>query len=199
MNKNRVGVFSGTFDPVHFGHIEACRSAMTKCDLDKVYILLEKSPHRKQKVAPFEQRLKMMELATKDNPSIIPIDLNSDNITTTNTLDFLKQNKPDSEFWYIFGSDILEHIKSWKDIEKLLNNFHLCVVLRDNSDREVVEQKLVDLTHDYGARYVVLPTVWSSVSSTIAKNALPRAEDYLDPLVQKYILKNKIYSSASSK
>lgn len=196
MNKNRVGVFSGTFDPVHFGHVEACRSAMTKCALDKVYLLLERSPHRKQLVASFEHRLKMLELATKENPSIIPISLKTENITTRNTLDYLKVKNPESEYWYIFGSDILDHMKSWPDLEKLLNNFHLCVVLRKNSDREAIEQKLEQLTL---TRYDVLPAVWSTVSSTIAKNALPSAEDYLNPLVQEYIIDNNLYSSASSK
>lgn len=199
MNTKRLGVFSGTFDPIHFGHVEACRSAMAKCALDKVYMLLERSPHRKQLVAPHQDRLKMMDLATKDSPSITPIGLKTDNISTQNTLEFLKEKDPESEYWYIFGSDILEYIESWKGLEKLLNNFHLCVVLRDNADRQDVENKLEKLTSNYGARYVVLPTVWSTVSSSVAKNALPDAEDYLDPLVQKYVIENNLYSSASSK
>lgn len=199
MNKMRLGVFSGTFDPIHFGHVEACRSAMAKCALDKVYLLLERSPHRKQLVAPHQDRLKMMDLATKDSPSITPIDLKTDNITTENTLEYLREQDPMAEYWYIFGSDILEHIESWKGLENLLNNFHLCVALRDNADRQDVKNKLERLTSNYGARYVVLPTVWSTVSSSVAKNALPHAEDYLDPLVQEYIIDNNLYSSASSK
>lgn len=199
MKNKRIGVFSGTFDPVHFGHIEACRSAMEKCSLDRVYMLLEKSPRRKQKTAPAEQRFEMMELATKETPSIIPVDIGVDNITTSNVLDFLKQYNADSEYWYIFGSDILDHIDSWEDIEKLLNNFHLCVVLRDNSDRKNVAHQLSSMTDSYGARFEILPTVWSNVSSTIAKNALPNAEDFLDPNVQRYIIRNNLYSKASSK
>lgn len=164
-----------------------------------IHLLIEGSPHRKQEVAPLNDRLKMLELATEDTGSIIVTDLKTENITTKNTLVFLRDKYPEGEYWYIFGSDLLSHIPNWPELEKLLNNFHLCVVLRDNADRQDVENTLEKLTMNYGARYVVLPTVWSTVSSTIAKNALPNSEDYLDSLVQSYILDNKLYSKVSSK
>lgn len=191
--KTKIGVFSGTFDPVHIGHIESCLVAKEACDLDKIYLMIEGSPHRKQKTADFKHRKAMLDLAVADYPSLVVSDNRNENVTTKNTLDFLNHRHTGAEYWYIFGSDILAHITDWPDLDLLLANFNLCVVLRDNKDRKDVEAKLNILTAEHASRYEVLPAVYSEVSSTIAKKDFSNADRYLDKKVIDYIAENKIY------
>lgn len=195
---NKVGVFSGSFDPVHIGHIESCLVAKSVCELDDVYLLLEKNPQRKTNLANYSHRMEMLKIATRDYPSIKLEQFNADNITTSECLKFLKTRNPESEYWYIFGSDILEHLKNWSELDLLLSNFKLCVVLRSNSKRSATEKLLNEIVEDKTTT-IVLPEVYSEVSSTIVKNALPNALKYLDEKVQEYILANNLYSKDSSK
>jgi len=195
---HRVGVFSGTFDPVHRGHIEACVVALGVLTLDTVLILIEKQPRRKTGVAGFIDRANMIELATTDYPSLRLVDFESDHITTQNTLKYLQDNFAGGEYWYILGSDMLRHIEDWEEHEKLFKNMNICVVLRDNDDLKKIKKQIEKLQDKYPAtEFVILPSVWSPISSSIAKEKLLKGEllTALDPAVQEYIKKHKLYGT----
>ncbi len=192
----RVGVFSGTFDPVHRGHVESCVVALGALNLDTVLIMIEKQPRRKTGVAEFIDRANMVELAVSDFPSLRLVDLESDNVTTDNTLKYLEDNFPGGEYWYIIGSDVLEHIQDWPGHKKLLESFHLCVVLRDNDELSTVKKRLAELEEKYECNTnITLPSVWSPVSSSTVKAALKKGEiiTSLDPAVREYIQRHKLY------
>lgn len=192
----RIGVFSGTFDPVHRGHVESCVVALGALSLDNVLILIEKEPRRKTDVADFMDRANMLELATEDYPSLQLVDLETKNVTTKDTLAYLRQRFPDSEYWYIVGSDMLAHIEDWPDADKLFQNMHLCVVLRDNDELKAVKNKIEELekTHE-GTKFTILPSVWSPISSSKVKNSLQKGElvTGVDPAVQEYIKRHQLY------
>lgn len=192
----KVGIFSGTFDPVHRGHIESCVVAMGALELNTVLILLEKQPRRKQDVADFNDRANMLELATMDFPSLQLVDLETTNITTDDTLRYLHQRFSGGEYWYIVGSDMLKHIKDWAGHEALFANMNLCVVLRDDSELEDTDQQLKRLHKEYpDTVFTILPSVWSPVSSSSVKQSLRNGEVVtgVDPAVQEYIHKHGLY------
>lgn len=195
-SKKRIGIFSGTFDPIHRGHVEACVVALGALELDKVLILIEKKPRRKQDVAAFLDRANMIELATLDYPSLQMVDLDRDNITTDETVAYLSSHYPDSEYWYIVGSDMLEHITQWKGHKALIETMGLCVVLRNNNEQASVERQLEALSRTYPRlKAKVLPSVWSLISSSIVKQALRNDEIMtgLDPAVATYIKRHQLY------
>lgn len=185
----KIGVFSGTFDPVHRGHVEACVTALGALELGQVLMLIEKSPKAKKNVADFYDRANMLELAIMDYPSLKIVDLEADNITTDLTLDYLKRQFPDDEYWYIVGSDMLDQINNWPGHERLLEEFNLCVVLRDNQEQTEVEKKTKKL------KTKILPSVWSPVSSSSVKKSLQEGhmETGLDPAVTEYIKRHGLY------
>lgn len=193
----RIGIFSGTFDPVHRGHIEACVVALGVLTLDTVIILIEKEPHRKTKVAAFHDRANMLELATSDFPSLRLVDLEKDNITTRDTLKYLEESFPGAEYWYIVGSDMLAHIKDWPDHDKLFKHMNLCVVLRDNDQLKQVKEQIEKLQNQHkDTQFTILPSVWSPISSSKAKEILRKGElsTAIDPAVQEYIKRHGLYS-----
>lgn len=192
----RVGVFSGTFDPVHRGHVESCVVALGILSLDIVLILIEKQPRQKTGVAEFIDRANMVELAVSDFPSLRLVDLDEDNITTKNTLKYLRRNFPGGEYWYIVGSDMLRQIENWPDNDKLFKSMNICVVLRDNAELKAVKKQIAALQKQYPeTKFVSLPSVWSPVSSSTVKQSLKRDEvnTGLNPAVHEYIRRHQLY------
>lgn len=192
----RIGVFSGTFDPVHRGHIESCVVALGALELQIVLLLIEKKPRRKRDVASVMDRANMLELAISDFPSLRIVDLETDNITTDDTLAYLNQHFPETEYWYIVGSDMLRHIEDWPDHDRLLQSMHLCVVLRDNAEQVAVENHVQQLQKAYpDTKFFILPSVWSPISSSQAKAGLQKGEVVtgVDPAVQEYIKRHQLY------
>lgn len=198
LNSNqRVGVFSGSFDPVHRGHIESAIVALGTLTLDTVLILLEKKPRRKSDLADIEDRANMLELATMDYPSLRVVDLEDDNITTQNTLDYLDKQFPGGEYWFIVGSDMLKHIEDWPDSKKLMESFDICVVLRDNNELKQVKKHIEKLEESYpDTQFIILPSVWSPISSSNIKQSLYSSPIVtgLDPAVHEYIKRHELYS-----
>lgn len=194
---NRVGVFSGTFDPVHRGHIEACIVALGALELDTVLILLEKQPRRKTGVADWSHRANMLELATTKFPSLRAVDIGTDNITAENTIQYLAEQFPAAEYWYIAGSDMLAHIEDWPGSEQLFQAMNICVVLRDNQDLKKTEKHTKQLEEKYpDTKFKILPSVWSPISSSQAKQSLREKQEAsgLDPAVQDYIKRHELYA-----
>lgn len=192
----RIGVFSGTFDPFHIAHLEACLVAKAELELETVVILIEKQPHRKQDVTSYEHRLAIIDLATQEYPSIRMLQYDHDNVTIDNALPVLGQQFGDAQYWYIVGSDMIQHIGDWQNVEALFAAMHLCVILRDNQDERQTVQWLEVLKKQYSSLvYRVLPGVWSPVSSSQIRNEIASTghSRYLHRGVLKYILTNNVY------
>lgn len=198
MSKQKIGVFSGTFDPVHIGHVESCLVAIGALELESVVIFLEKKPHRKENVASFYDRANMLELAIQDYPKMRIVDIGSENITTKNTLEYFDNHFESSEYWYILGSDTLSILEDWDDSDLLFERMNMCVVLRKNSDEKKVTKLIRHLKSKYrGTKFTILPAVWSEVSSSKEKVLLHSGKkpDGLDEKVLDYIKSHKLYES----
>ena len=192
----RIGVFSGSFDPVHRGHVESCIVALGALTRDTVLILIEKKPQRKNDLAEYIDRANMLELAITDYPSLRLVDLEADNITTAKTLEYLNHNFPNGEYWYIVGPDMLGHITEWPGHDKLMETMNMCVVLRNNDELKNTNKRIEELKEDYqDTQFVVLPSVWSPVSSSTIKQSLNKDEIItgLDPTVREYIKRHGLY------
>ncbi len=198
MFEKKVGIFSGTFDPVHRGHIEACIVALGALDLDLVVIFIEKKPHKKQDVADFYHRSNMLRLAVKDYTGIRIADADSNNITTKYALNYLDNQFSGSEYWYIIGSDTLRHVESWEDSDLLFRTMNICIVLRNNSDEKNIQRLVNDLKKRHEkTKFRILPAVWSEVSSSSEKDSLRtgKVPEGLYQPVANYIKRNGLYES----
>lgn len=196
----RIGLFSGVFDPIHIGHVEACLVALSACDLEQVLVLIEKEPRRKGKITPFAKRKDMVDMALGDFTLINVFDINQPNITFKKTMPVIKKRFPGAKFCMIIGSDMLEFLDDWEDSEELLKNVELCVVLRSNKDQKKVKKQLEGYKkkHDKFA-YEIVPAVWSPVSSTAVRKEIAK-EGHCDLVhrdVMAYSKKHRLYSSSS--
>lgn len=116
----RLGVFGGTFDPVHYGHLllaEACREA---CRLDEVWFLPAALPPHKQRddLTPAAQRIEMLELATGGHSAFAVSRLEVDRGGVSFTVDTLAQlnaEAPERELFFLLGADSLKDLPQWRE------------------------------------------------------------------------------------
>lgn len=133
---SRIGIYAGTFDPVHAGHITFALQAMQAADLDKVYFLPERRPRGKQHVEHFGHRVAMLKRAAAPYPQFEVLEMVDVSFSITRTLPQLRTRFKDSELVFLFGSDILPRLQGWPQADQLLKNNELVIGLRKQDNRE---------------------------------------------------------------
>lgn len=135
----KVGIFGGSFDPIHNGHISLAQYVLAHTDLDEVWIMVSPlNPLKPQGyVATDAERLDMAHLAVADIPRINVSDFEFSlpiPSYTYNTLCKLKEAYPDIDFRLIIGGDNWAHFDEWKNPQEILSEFGLIVYPRPGED-----------------------------------------------------------------
>lgn len=125
----------GTFDPIHHGHLVAASEVMDVFHLDKViFVPAAMQPFKAgMKVTPAEDRYLMTVVATASNPrfEVSRVDIDRGGTTyTIDTLNDLRKQHPDADFFFITGADALAQIRQWRDFDKLMDMAHFIGVTR---------------------------------------------------------------------
>ena len=136
----KIGLFFGSFNPVHNGHLIIANYVCETTDLDKVWLVVSPQNPLKQKETLLREydRLHLINLAIEDNKN-----LKASNIEfklpepsyTIDTLIYLKEKHPEHEFCLIMGSDNLETLHKWKNYELILKNYPLYIYKRRGTDK----------------------------------------------------------------
>jgi len=116
----RIGVFGGTFDPVHLAHLIIAEQCREQAELDQVWFIpAARPPHKQDKaVTPFARRAEMLALAIAGNPAFRIDELERDRPGTSYTVDTLgelRRQHPSVDFWLILGSDCLPDLPHWRE------------------------------------------------------------------------------------
>lgn len=130
----RLGVFGGTFDPIHLGHLRAAENALEGLALDRVaFVPAATPPHRAEPSSSALDRFAMTALATAGHPrfAVSDIELRRDGPSyTVDTVAGLRKESPDAEVFVIVGSDTFPEMATWKEHERLLAMCTVAVVAR---------------------------------------------------------------------
>ncbi len=133
----KLGIFGGTFDPIHEGHLALVRKAKEQFGLDKIlFIPAFIPPHKagRHDLTPAPYRYRMVELAIAKEPDfeISPMELNRPDISyTVDTLRLLKEKKSEAKLYLILGEDSLAEIASWREPEEIYKRATLVVGHRE--------------------------------------------------------------------
>jgi len=137
----KIGLYFGTFNPIHIGHLIIANHMAENSDLDQIWMVV--TPHNplknKQTLLDDYQRLQLVFLATEDYPKIKPSDIEfklSQPNYTVNTLAHLTDKYPQHEFSLIMGEDNLKSFHKWKNQEVILQNHDIYVYPRIASESE---------------------------------------------------------------
>ena len=151
-DRARIGIFGGTFNPIHCGHVKAAEIIQGKFSLDKVYFIPSFIPPHKKSVdiASPRRRLKMVELALAPHgqflPSALEIEAKGKSYSIF-TLEKIRKMYPDSRIFFLLGIDAFLEIETWKDYEKVLEQCSFIIMSRPGFDLEGVRSVL-------GERYI---------------------------------------------
>jgi nicotinate-nucleotide adenylyltransferase len=132
---SRIGVFGGTFDPVHLGHLLVAEQCREQAALDRVrFIPAARPPHKQGRtISPMAQRVEMLALALAGQPAFCVDDLEKDRpgpSFTADTLAVLHEHFPDAHLLLIIGSDCLPDLVSWREPARIGQLAKLLVVSR---------------------------------------------------------------------
>lgn len=137
--KLKIGLFFGSFNPIHIGHLIIANYMATFSGLKEVWLVV--SPHNplklKSGLANMYDRLEMAKLATENAPQIKVSDIEfklPQPSYTVDTLTHLRERYPEKEFVLIMGADNLVSLKKWKNYEVLLKDYHIYVYPRPGAD-----------------------------------------------------------------
>jgi nicotinate-nucleotide adenylyltransferase len=196
----KIGIFGGTFNPAHTGHIKAARTAVESLALDKLLIVPTAQPPHKnlpENSPTAAERLEMARLAFADVPRAEVCDLElrrGGKSYTVDTLRELRRLYPDGEFFLMMGTDMFLNFTAWYKVEEILREARLAVLDREDASREIREYAEM-LRRDWGARVDIVPIEPVVVSSTELRALLQSASgaEYLAPAVYAYIVKNRFF------
>jgi nicotinate-nucleotide adenylyltransferase len=140
----RLGVFGGTFDPVHLVHLVLAEQCREQGRLDDVrFVVAARPPHKPQPVAPFAQRVEMLTLAISGQPAFKVDEVERDRTGpsyTADTLEELHRRHPDAELVLIIGSDSLHDLPQWYRPARVVELAELLVAARPDSPIPPIEE-----------------------------------------------------------
>ncbi|MDE6380077.1 MAG: nicotinate (nicotinamide) nucleotide adenylyltransferase [Muribaculaceae bacterium] len=203
----KVGIFGGSFDPIHYGHIRLAQYVLENTDLDEIWLMVAPlNPLKPQGyVASDEQRLEMARLAVAEIPGIRVSDFEFSlpiPSYTYNTLLRLKETYPEIDFRLIIGGDNWAHFDSWRNPQEIIDEFGLIVYPRPGEDLSLQSSVF---SHKPSSCITILKDApQMPVSSTQLRSALENQSDAspstfglihdsVHPQVMEYIEKNGIY------
>ena len=135
--KMNVGIFGGTFDPVHLGHIEVAEYAKSDLNLDKVIFVPAGCPQLKpaRPATTGLQRLEMVKMAIENEEMFYASDIEITRKGPTFTIDTIKEIKDiypsRTRLWLIVGADAFREFNKWENYQEILNLSRVCVVRRE--------------------------------------------------------------------
>ncbi|MDI6641421.1 MAG: nicotinate-nucleotide adenylyltransferase, partial [Elusimicrobiota bacterium] len=190
----KIGLFGGTFNPIHFGHLILAEEARSQFKLDKIFFIPTGNPPHKPNtpLAPKHHRKNTVKLAIKNNKyfALSDYELNKSGPSYSyQTIEHFKKLYPEDEIYFIIGIDLLKQIHSWEKGEKILNYCKFIVGLRPNYSINAIPARI-------RKKVLFLKIPFIDISSTDIREKIKNLESikYLTPEpVITYIMQNKLY------
>ncbi len=200
----RVGLFGGTFDPVHYGHLLLAEVCREQSDLDEVWFLPAAVPPHKQdaELASDEARAEMIELAVAGNPGFLVSrsELERGGVSyTIDTLRHFRDETPDAELFFLMGADMLHDLPNWREAEEVCRLAVPIVARRPGNGplnyeclASIVSAERIATFREYQVEMPQLDLSSSEIRQRVGEG---RSIRYRTPrVVQKYIETHQLYS-----
>ena len=191
----KIGIYGGTFNPIHKGHVHFAKTVLKELNLDKVILIPDNIPPHKANagIAPSEHRIQMCRLAVEDEEKIevSDMEIKRHGISyTVDTLKEIKEAKPDAELFLLTGTDMFLTIDKWKSAEEIMSLSTAVGAPRIKEDLPKLLEKEKEMQRK-GLKCRVIPLIPVETSSTAIRNG---CEEGLDKRVLSYIEQNALYN-----
>jgi nicotinate-nucleotide adenylyltransferase len=182
----KIGLYFGTFNPIHVGHLIIANYFAEFTDLEQIWIVV--TPHnplkKKNTLLDDYHRLEMVHLATANYPKLKPSDIEfklSQPNYTVNTLAHLQEKFPQNEFALIMGEDNLNSLQKWKNYEVILHNHELYVYPRISAETKPE----LPFLKEFNAKIHIIDAPVVEISSTFIRNAIKNKKNITPMLPDK--------------
>ena len=179
-----IAVYSGSFNPLHIGHLAIIRHMLEEADFDMVYLIVSPKNPLKDSISSASAHDRFASAVSAVNRHFTPdsnvkvddIELNMpEPHYTIRTLDALRQREPQNSFTFVMGADSLADIRRWKDYTRILKEFGVAVFPRKGYDLTTIKADLLKENPVYKIQIINAPLV--TVSSTQIREGLAKGED----------------------
>lgn len=202
----KIGIFGGSFDPIHIEHINLARKAIESLSLDKLFIVPALSPPHKpwKTLAPACHRLAMCKLAFED---VSKVDVSDYELSrggtsfTYLTCEYFKNEYKDAQLFFLVGTDMLRDFPTWKNTENILENATLAVCARAE-EQGWIEKEQAKFKAQFDKEFAVIEYNARDISATEIRILAGAGMDITaltDERVAKYIKDNKLYEIQGAK
>lgn len=186
----KIGILGGTFNPIHIGHLILAEEAREKLGLDKIIFVPAYFPPHKDNsdIAPAKERYAMLKLAIKKNCYLVVSDIEIKRDGRSYTIDTLREFKkiyPQDELYFIIGSDLLNYLDEWKDLEEIIKMVKFIVATRPGYPLEKIPSYIS-----------TIPIRAVDISGFAIRQAIKENRSFrylVSEAVFKYILKKRLY------
>lgn len=207
LNKKRIGIFGGTFNPIHYGHLIIAENARTQYNLEQVIFLpTGHSPHKTFMGEDMSiHRCRMVEAAIADNPyfSISYREIQNASVNYTyRTLEKIRQENPETDLYFILGADSLFDFDLWRHPELICRYATILAAVRDYLNEQKVDDQIQYLRDKYQGIIYRLDTPNFNVSSKGIRERIQNEDTirYMVPeRVEQYIQDNHLYREVPMK
>jgi nicotinate-nucleotide adenylyltransferase len=200
--RENIGLFGGTFDPPHLGHLILAGEALDQLALSRLlWVLTPTPPHKlEQEITPLEHRFAMVQLALKDWPqfqfSTVEIDRPGPHYML-DTVNIIRDQFPDADVTLLIGGDSLRELPTWhrpRDLALACRYFGVMRRPRDEIDLGTLENEIPGITKN--VHFVDAPLLEIASSDIRQRAARGRAfRHYLQPAVYEYIIEKSLYKA----
>ncbi len=186
-----IGLFFGTFNPIHIGHLAIANYIVEFTDIDELWFVVSPQNPLKQKSSLLDDyhRLELVNIAIANDIRFIASDIEfymPKPSFTIDALTYLKEKHPKQKFTLIMGADNFASIHKWKNYKQILNNYNICVYPRTDIDIKQSKEKNISIVN--------APLM--EISSSFIRNAIKNGKEinyYLNNDVYKYIIDMHFY------
>ena len=203
----KIGIYGGSFNPPHLGHIQAAKSFQEELGLDKLLIIPAAEPPHKQlpSGSPDAQtRLEMVRLAAAELPfaEVDDLELRREGASyTVDTLKELRKRYPDDDLYFCMGTDMFQSFDSWYQPKKIVALSKVAMVHREETDMAQLRELAAAFKKKYGKAPVILHNPLLPMCSTQIRRLLilGGAEDFLPPAVLDFIRERGLYGTGKDR
>jgi nicotinate-nucleotide adenylyltransferase len=170
----KIGIYPGTFDPVHSGHIAFSREAMRACGLEEVIFLPDPSPRGKAEATHILQRLALLEEALAHHEYVRALHIGEEMFTVQATLPELRRRFDGCELTLLIGSDVVRtFIYRWDGLDILLREMSLAIGMRVGDSPEEMKRIIRELENEHALtiRHKLVTTEYAAISSSRIRNS----------------------------
>lgn len=192
----RIGIYAGTFNPVHAGHLSFALQAIHNAQLDVVYFLPERRPRSKIGVEHFGHRVAMLQKAVRPHRRLKLLELEDVSLSVAASLPRLHKRFKNAQLVFLVGSDVAARLPQWSNVQRLLASSEFVVGLRCQDSHQSTATAIRQWPIAAQATYIIASQA-PAVSSEVVRQAI-RERRYTPGLlksVERYSGSNWLYVS----